>query len=108
MVNRTPIRALRRGRLTHAQWMWLLYGWDEKWADAFRDKTDYEECWAHHREELLASYRNSRRRPVAWWICESPLGKYPGFDEEERALVRLGLLEPEERGAVKNSPESAA
>jgi hypothetical protein len=94
--SRQPIRHPCRTSLTHAQRMWLLYGFDERWSGAFASEADYAEAWAHHREELLASYyQNGRMRPLAWWIIESPLGDYPGFDEEERVLREYGLLEPE-------------
>ena len=41
------------GWQTHAQRMWLLYGFDPKWADAFRDEAHYREAWARNREELM-------------------------------------------------------
>jgi hypothetical protein len=94
-MNRTPIRHPRRGALTHGQQMFLLYGFDEKWADAFRDKTHYEETWAQHREHILAGYRHGRR-PIAWWVIEGPC-KYVGNDAERRFLFEHDLLDAEER-----------
>ena len=95
MTSRAPIRHPRRGRLTHAQQMFLLYGFDEKWADAFVDEADYRETWAQHREHILAGYRHGRR-PIAWWVIESGY-KYPGYDEERRFLYEHDLLGSEER-----------
>lgn len=95
MGNRPPIRHPRRGRLTHGQQMFLLYGFDEKWADAFRDVAHYEETWELHREHILAGYRHGRR-PNAWWKVE--LGhKYPGYDNERVFLYEHDLLDAAER-----------
>ena len=44
-TNRTPIRHLRRGRLTHEQDMVLQYGADARWADAFRDEDEHRDAW---------------------------------------------------------------
>ena len=66
--------------LTHAQRMWLLYGFDERWRDAFRDEAAYRDAWARHRDELLREC-GPCRRPIAWWVIESG-HKYPGFDNE--------------------------
>jgi hypothetical protein len=77
--------------------MWLLYGADERWAGAFRDRGHYERMWTLYRDRLLAGCAPGRR-PIAWWHCEGPLeGKYAGFNAERRVLFELNLLEPQER-----------
>jgi hypothetical protein len=78
--------------------MWLQYGFDERWADAFVDEADYRDAWAHHRDKLLQSC-GPGRRPIAWWINEGPC-RYPGRDAERRFLFEHNLLGGEERAAL--------
>jgi hypothetical protein len=98
MTNRPPIRHPRRGRLNHAQLMFLKYGFDEKWADAFRDEADYKATWERHREHIMAGYRHGRR-PIAWWVIEGPC-RYVGYNEERRFLFEHDLLGEEERASL--------
>jgi hypothetical protein len=93
--RRIPIRAPRRGRLTNNERCWLLYGYDERWADAFRDRADYEDAWRHHREELMQGHAPGRR-PLGWWHLEAPC-RFPGHSEERRVMFQHGWLEPAER-----------
>jgi hypothetical protein len=93
-TNRHPIRHPHRGRLTHAQDMVLQYGFDERWADAFRDESEHRDAWVRNRDRLLAWYRHARR-PQAWWHFEAPF-RYPGYDREQSTLYAAGLLTAEE------------
>jgi hypothetical protein len=97
-VTNRYIRAPRRGQLTHAQSMFLKYGFDENWADAFRDEADYRAAWEQHREHIMAGYRHGRR-PIAWWVIEGPC-RYVGYDEERRFLFEHDLLGEEERASL--------
>jgi hypothetical protein len=95
MANRRAIRQPHRGRLSHGQRMVFLFGYDEKWDNAFVDQADYEATWVLYRERMLANYQYGRR-PQAWWILEAPF-EYPGYNEERQVLFAAGLLEPAER-----------
>jgi hypothetical protein len=88
----------RTPKLTHSQWMVLLYGYDERWADAFESQAHYEKTWALHREELLAD-RTPGRKPLAWWHIEARL-PYPGLDKERQYLYERKLLSKAERAAL--------
>jgi hypothetical protein len=98
MVNRQPIRHPRRTSLTHAQRMWLLYGYDQRWDDAFASEAAYVNAWAHHREELLQGC-SPGRRPVAWWILEGG-GRHPGYSLERQVMFEQNLFGAEEREAL--------
>jgi hypothetical protein len=87
-----------RNPLSHAQQMWLRYGWDERWDDAFDSEAEYAEVWALHRERLLAACRHGRR-PMAWWALEAPI-PYPGHEHEQVVLYEARLLAPDERAEL--------
>jgi hypothetical protein len=52
LSQQTPVPAAP-GWQTHAQRCWLVYGFDQKWAGAFRDEAHYRETWKQHRETLM-------------------------------------------------------
>jgi hypothetical protein len=76
--------------------MVLQYGYDERWADAFRDEDEHRDAWIRNRDRLLAWYRHGRR-PAAWWQFEAGDLRYPGHDRERSMLYEAGLLGEEER-----------
>jgi hypothetical protein len=78
--------------------MWLKYGWDERWADAFISEADYADAWRLHRDSLLQGHAPGRR-PIGWWVNEGPC-RYPGYDEERQFMYTHDLLEPAERAAL--------
>ena len=98
-TNRTLIRHLRRGRLTHEQDMVLQYGADDRWADAFRDEDEHRDAWIRNRDRLLAWYRHGHR-PAAWWQFEAGDLRYPGYDREQSTLYQAGILGEEEAAAL--------
>jgi hypothetical protein len=93
--RRIPIRAPRRGQLTHSERCWLLYGFDPRWAGAFIDRADFQDAWAHHRGELMRETPPARR-PLGWWHLESPC-RFPGHDRERQVLYEQNLLGAAER-----------
>jgi hypothetical protein len=88
----------RTPKLSHSQYCWLVYGYDQKWSDGFRNRAHYERTWKLHRKELLAD-RRPGSKPIAWWHCEARL-PYPGLDDERRYLFAHDLLDAEERAAL--------
>jgi hypothetical protein len=94
-TDRRPLHRAHRGRLNHAQQMWLRYGWDERWDDAFNSEEEYRDAWLRNRARMLAGCAPGRR-PIAWWVVESG-GEYPGYDKERVALFEADLLDPAER-----------
>ena len=92
----TPPPDRSRRSLNHWQQMFLIYGPDRRWADAFADEQDVCEAWNYHRTRILTSYRHGRR-PWAWWALESGELRYPGYDKERQVLFEAGLLGEEER-----------
>jgi hypothetical protein len=93
-TNRHPIQHPRRGRLNHARAMTLRYGEDPRWG-AFRSEAEHADCWARHRDRLLAEYR-SGRRPMAWWKFEAGDLRYPGYNHERSVLFEHGRLDEAE------------
>ena len=105
--EQTPVPAAP-GWQTHAQRMWLLYGFDKKWADAFRDEAEYRGAWARNRETLMQECPPGRR-PIGWW---GPC-RYPGFNRETMVLLEGGFLREDEirelrRGGLIRADETAA
>ena len=71
--------------------MWLRFGWDERWDDAFASEPEHAEAWARNRERLMAACPHGRR-PAAWWQFKSPI-PYPRDDEyAPAALFEAELL----------------
>jgi hypothetical protein len=93
-----PLSVHSSGRLSDGQYNWLMYGFAEKWADAFTCEEEYRDAWMWHREELLQD-KAPGRKPLAWWHVESG-HDYPGYDEERRYLYAHDLLGVEEREAL--------
>ena len=88
-TNRTPIRHLRRGRLTHEQDMVLQYGADDRWADAFRDEDEHRDAWIRNRDRLLAWYQHGHR-PAAWWQFEPAISGIRATIASNRRSIRPG------------------
>jgi hypothetical protein len=97
-TNRHPIQHPRRGRLNHARAMTLRYGEDPRWG-AFRSEAEHADCWARHRDRLLAECRPGRR-PMSWWRFEAGDLRWPGLDHERSTLYEAGLLGEEERAEL--------
>ena len=99
LSERMPV-PVAPGWQTHAQRMWLLYGFDQKWVDAFRDEAHYRETWKQR--ETLMQECPPGRRPIGWWRIEGPF-PYPGFDNEKLALYAAGLLSEDEVRELRRS-----
>jgi hypothetical protein len=78
--------------------MWLRFGWDERWDDAFATEAEYAEAWARNRDRLLAACPHGRR-PMAWWRFEAPI-QFPGYDHEPAVLFEADLLAEAEIAAL--------
>jgi hypothetical protein len=91
----TPAPDRSRRKLTNGQRLWLLYGFDEKWGNAFTNKEEYVDAYWRNRDSILQECPRCRR-PIAWWYCEARL-KFPGHALERRALYELDLLPTAER-----------
>jgi hypothetical protein len=93
-TNRVYLRPSRRGGLSGEQEFSLLYGHEDRWADAFADDEERREAWIRHRERLLERYQHGRR-PMAWWDYEASI-PFPGYERQQARLFEAGLLsEPE-------------
>jgi hypothetical protein len=84
--------------LSHNARNWLLYGFDERWRDAFASKEEYEATWWAHRDELMQD-RAAGRRPMGWWHVEARR-PYPGYDFEKQYLFEHKLVDKAERAEL--------
>jgi hypothetical protein len=82
--------------------MFLQYGPDRRWSDAFRDEQHCRLVWVCNRDDLLAGYPPGRR-PQAWWHFDAGGLRYPGYDAEPASLWEAGLLSETERAALERS-----
>ena len=95
----TPPPDRSRRSLSHWQEMFLTYGPEARWNDAFADEEEVCAAWNYHRGRILSTYRNGRR-PWAWWTIDHPELRYPDHDGEQAALFEAGLLGEEERAEL--------
>jgi hypothetical protein len=86
--------------LSHEEAQFLLYGDDGRDDCPFENEDQARAKWAVHRKLLLASYRNTGRRPIAWWQLEHAELRWKGYDRQRSVLFEANLLEPAEREAL--------
>ena len=92
-TNREPLRRPRRGRISADQEQALWLGVP---TDAFADEDERREAWECHCDRLMGLFATHGRRPLAWWVYDSPIPD-PGYDLERSALYDAGLLGKQER-----------
>jgi hypothetical protein len=75
----------------------------------FETEEEFSACYWATRDELLADYADSCRRPHAFWLHEVAPDALPWFgdappndaEDQERALYELGLASPKERALIE-------
>ena len=115
-TNRRPRRRKYQGlraRPGSREWNCLL-GWHD-WNEVFETEEEFSACYWATRDELLADYADSCRRPHAFWLHEVAPDALPWFgdappndaEDQERALHELNLASPKERELEQQWREEA-
>lgn len=71
---------------------WSLFG-----PSTFESPEDRLAAWKRHGAALMADYRGTGRRPLAWWQYDSTRGERPHCNDELAELVREGEATEAER-----------
>ena len=116
-VRRRSLARVRRP-LTFAQKLDLVIGCSR--TAAFDSEAERREAWRIHRDELLQfGNRRAGHRPAGWWLYESPeplgrpwwgvqlIDRDDPTELESEQLIRMGVLDAEEREEVEAEWERA-
>ena len=97
-TNRRYIRRPQRSSLTATQEMELWLG-PSHHGSAFESDEHRRAMWFRHRDKIMRQWGRGGRRPMGWWLYESPWNRrHPGIDHERSILYEFSdVLSADER-----------
>src|SRR5262249_655914 len=102
-TTRQYLRRPHRAALSASQQMEFWLGASHH-GSAFRSDEERPAMWFRHRDKLMRQWGKGGRRPVGWWLYESPFRnpQHPGTDHERSILYEFSdALSAEERAELE-------
>ena len=98
-TNRRLLRRSHRTTMTLTQEMELWLGPGDN-GSSFESDAHRRETWFRYRDRLVRQWGKSGRRPMGWWLYESPFRnpRHPGVAHERSSLYEFSdILSADER-----------